>query len=149
MAMGTGKQGPVVLCVDDDADTLKFVRVVLSGFGCNVLTADNGSQAIRMLEQQHVDVLVCDAQMPDIPGTEVIRAIHLIAPHVRSILLTAHCDDAKTVIEAVNVSHIDQLVPKPFEIKEIRRAVQAVLTPQLEAVRRACVANQVHQSVSP
>ncbi|MBL8878691.1 MAG: response regulator [Phycisphaerales bacterium] len=138
MATNASNAQPVVLCVDDDADTLKFVKVVLSGFGCRVLTAEDGQQALRTLEQQHVDVLVCDAQMPGMPGTEVIRTVRLIAPHVRSILLSAHCDDVRTVTEAVNISHVDQLVPKPFDIKEIRRAVQAVLTPLQDAARRAC-----------
>lgn len=134
--------GPVILSVDDDADTQKFVRLVLTGFGCTVLTASSGPAALRIVEQQHVDVLVCDAQMPEMPGTEVIRTMRRIAPHIRAILLTAHCDDVQIVTEAVNVSRVDQLVPKPFEISEIRRAVQAVLTPELEAARQSKMASE-------
>lgn len=141
VANASSNTGPIILCVDDDADTQKFVRLVLTSFGCTVFTVESGPAALRLVEQQHVDVLVCDAQMPEMPGVEVIRAMRLIAPHMRAILLTAHCDDVETVTQAVNYSRVDQLVSKPFEISEIRRAVQAVLTPDLESARRARAAS--------
>lgn len=147
MLGNTAQEFPVVLCVDDDPGTQQLVRSALAAFGCTVLGAATGPAALRLMEKHHVDVLVCDAELPDMPGAEVISAVHLIAPHVRSILLTAQYGEEGTATEAINVGRGDHLVSKPFAAEVICRAVQTVLSPQLESGRRARVAEAEREMV--
>ncbi len=92
-----------------------------------MLKAYNGSDALDTLEQQRVDVLICDEAMPGMCGTEVLRQAKTIAPQTTRILLTAHCNDEAVVIPAVNEAEIFRLISKPWDDGEIRRAIADAL----------------------
>ncbi len=53
-----------VLCVDDEPNVLKALERVLRRCGCRVLLAENGGDALDLLEQEQVEVLICDEAMP-------------------------------------------------------------------------------------
>ncbi len=125
-----------VLCVDDDPDVLRLLERVLRSYGCRVLLADNGSDALDLLEREQVEVLICDEVMPGLCGTEVLRQAKAISPSTVRILLTAHCSDEAVVIQAVNEGEIFRLLSKPWKNSEIRRAVADALGLEPEQWRR-------------
>ncbi len=116
-----------VLCVDDEPHVLSALKRVLHTYGCRVLQADDGSRALDILEQEQVEVLICDEAMPGMCGTEVLRQAKTISPHTARVLLTAHCDDEAVVIPAVNEGEVFRLLSKPWEDREIRRVVADAL----------------------
>ncbi len=112
-----------VLCVDDERHVLWSLERLLHRFGCRVLLANTGSEALDVLEREHIDVMICDEAMPGISGTEVLREAKTISPDTKRILLTAHCGDEEVVLSAVNDAEIFRLLPKPWKEGDVRRAV--------------------------
>ena len=64
-----------VLCIDDNADSLNMRQCILGKEGYSVLTADNGTDALRALAENPVDIVVLDYRMPEMDGLAVARAI--------------------------------------------------------------------------
>ena len=62
-----------VLCVDDEPYVLRSLERVLRRFGCRVLLAPNGTEALDILEREQVEVLICDEAMPGMCGVDVLR----------------------------------------------------------------------------
>ena len=111
-----------VLCVDDEPHVLTALERVLRRYGCQVLLAENGSDALDLLERERIEVLICDEAMPGMCGTEVLRQAKMISPQTARVLLTAHCNDEAVVIPAVNDGEIFRLISKPWDDGEIGRA---------------------------
>lgn len=122
-----GRRQPTVLCVDDDEYVLRSLERSLRRLGCRVLLAPSGSDALELLEQEHVDVLISDEAMPGLNGTEVLRLAKQISPATVRILLTAHCNHSEVVIPAINEGRIFRLLAKPWDNDEIRRIVYEAL----------------------
>jgi putative two-component system response regulator len=84
-----------VLVAQDDADSERELRIHLEAAGHRVITARDGAAALRMLSAQPVDMVLCEAALPDMDGIEVCRAIKQ-APATRDIpvvLLIAGADE--------------------------------------------------------
>lgn len=78
----------VILCVDDDPKALLARRLVLSTAGYDVLTANSGEDALRILRRRDVDLVITDAFLPRFTGAEITAAIKNYNPNIRIVLLT-------------------------------------------------------------
>lgn len=116
-------KAPTVLCIDDDRSILNALSRLLKRNGFSVLCACGGLEGLHVLEREVVDVLVCDAQMPDVGGIQVLKEAATVAPGAARILLTAHCDDRRYVLPAVNEVSIFRLLPKPWDEHVLLSAV--------------------------
>ena len=118
---------PTVLCVDDEENVLKALQRELQRYGCRVLMANNGKDALDLLERQQIQVLICDYAMPGMLGTEVLERAKEVSPGTMRILLSAHGCDPDVAIPAVNEGEIYRLLLKPWEEKDIQRVVADAL----------------------
>lgn len=128
--MGTCDQQasqPTVLCVDDEPHILNALRRSLHQYCCRVVTAGSGAEAIELLRDGQIDVLICDEAMPGMRGIEVLQQAKAIAPETRRILLTAHCADEDVVLPAVNQGEVFRLLAKPWEEDQLRQAITDAL----------------------
>jgi CheY-like chemotaxis protein len=64
-----------ILVVDDHDDTLRSMKVLLNRLGYEVLAAENMTDALRIAEEQHFDLLLSDIGLPDGDGLELLRKI--------------------------------------------------------------------------
>ena len=74
-AVGNRGDRPLVLLVDDDADTLEMYAIYLGTGGFRVLMAPNGVEAIETAQREHPDVIVMDLMMPRLDGWEATRRL--------------------------------------------------------------------------
>jgi len=81
-----------ILLVDDEADLREVLDISLSDTGYKVLTAENGTQALNILNDNDVPVVVTDIKMPGIDGIELLRKIKSKNPEAEVIMLTGHGD---------------------------------------------------------
>lgn len=65
----------IILCVDDEEPALFLRKAVLQKFGFEVITAASSQQALDILAQRRVDLLLSDLLMPGLPGTELARIV--------------------------------------------------------------------------
>lgn len=78
----------VVLCIDDNQDTLECERAFLESFGYTVLTASSGGRGLELASSHPVDVVVLDYYMPTMNGQDVAIAMRRLRPEAPIILLT-------------------------------------------------------------
>jgi two-component system alkaline phosphatase synthesis response regulator PhoP len=64
---------PTILVADDEPSTLKYLSLNLSARGYNVLTVENGIEAMKVFRRRVVDLVMLDVNMPGMDGFEVCR----------------------------------------------------------------------------
>jgi CheY-like chemotaxis protein len=79
----------LILCVDDEENQLAVRKLVLESKGYEVLTAASGQQALGLLAQHQVDLVLSDHLMPGLTGAELARQIKVQMPEVPVILISA------------------------------------------------------------
>jgi CheY-like chemotaxis protein len=79
----------LILCVDDEENQLAVRKLVLESKGYAVLTAASGPQALGLLAQHQVDLVLSDHLMPGLTGTELARQIKAQKPELPVILISA------------------------------------------------------------
>ncbi|MCD6520520.1 MAG: response regulator transcription factor [Anaerolineae bacterium] len=113
-----------ILAVDDDRNNLKMIAFLLREEGYEVITTDNGKEALELVDSQHPDLVILDVMMPQIDGFEVCRRIRQTMD-VPIIILSAKGETADKVLGLELGA--DDYLPKPFEPSELLARVRAVL----------------------
>lgn len=124
------KKNFTVLLVEDNLELLNLTRDSLNDW-YRVLKAQNGREALDMLEHESVDVIVSDVMMPEMDGLELCRRVKtdIIYSHIPVVLLTA-----KTTLES-KVEGLecgaDVYIEKPFSIKQLHMQIDNLLKSRL------------------
>ena len=79
---------PLVLCIDDDEDSLKVRELLLKNMGYDTLLAPDGDRGLALFTQRAVDIVIVDYAMPGLNGAEVARAIRAMRPEVPIVMLS-------------------------------------------------------------
>jgi adenylate cyclase len=113
-----------LVVVDDEEGVRRSLRKVLEADGYDVMLAENGEQAIRIVgnDGRSIETVISDYKMPGIDGLETLVEIGRINPEITRIMLTGYAT-MESAIEAVNAG-IDGFLTKPFENAEIRAKVR-------------------------
>lgn len=114
----------IILVVDDDAPILRLVRGKLETDGYRVLTATNGQEALDIVDEEPLDLIVLDVMMPVMDGLTAMREIRKRS-NVPVILLTAR-SSGRDKVQALD-SGADDYITKPFDPDELSARVGAVL----------------------
>src|SRR5690242_19363078 len=77
-----------ILCVDDEESPLFLSRKVLEKSGYEVWTATSARQALALMAQEHIDLVVTDQLMPEVTGTELAKAVKASHPSIPVVLLS-------------------------------------------------------------
>jgi EAL domain-containing protein (putative c-di-GMP-specific phosphodiesterase class I)/CheY-like chemotaxis protein len=112
-----------VLVVDDDLDVLRMHRRSLTAAGMNVLTAETVDQALMILKNEDIEVVVSDLTMPGRGGLDLLRALRPVDPDLPVIFVTgdARLDSAMAAVE-LGANHY---LKKPVDPRTLRECVQA------------------------
>jgi len=89
----TPSSGSTILLVDDNADYLEATRRLLEREGHHVLTATNGQEALAVLRQKRVNLVLLDYFMPGMTGEEVVKQLRQFDPLVQVILQTGYASE--------------------------------------------------------
>lgn len=115
--------GWTVLCVDDEPSILSALKRVLRAEDCKVLQAGSGQEALALMEQQAVDVVVSDMRMPGMDGAALLAQVRARWPDTARILLTGYAD-MKATVTAINEGQIYRYIHKPWDETELRLTVR-------------------------
>jgi DNA-binding NarL/FixJ family response regulator len=110
---------PIILAVDDAADTLSLLTDILESAGMTALVARGGLAALALLDRIRPDLILMDAVMPDLDGFETCRRIKAQSTlaHTPVIFMTG-LSDAESVVRGFEAGGVDY-VPKPIVASEI------------------------------
>lgn len=110
-----------VLIVDDEEDILRLLEKTLSASGFNVLSSTSAIEALVLLQDNQVSVLITDIRMPGMDGFDLIGQAQEIKPDVPIVVITGY-GDYDTAIEALDRGAF-YFINKPFNTKTIIDAV--------------------------
>ncbi|MEL7220480.1 MAG: histidine kinase [Bacteroidota bacterium] len=114
-----------ILYVDDETDNLLAFRSIFRRKH-QILTAENGEEALQILDNEDVQLLISDQRMPGMQGTELLEQSRLKHPDLVRILLTGYTD-MQAVIDAINKSKIYHYVTKPWRAEELDIIIRQAL----------------------
>jgi DNA-binding response OmpR family regulator len=116
-----------ILVVDDESRILDIVCAYLENEGFQTLKATRGQDALKLFQEEDVDLVILDLMLPDITGEEICRQIRQ-KTGVPILMLTAKVD-RDSIVQGLNLG-ADDYVTKPFDGKVLVARVKALLRRQ-------------------
>ena len=111
-----------LLVVDDEPDVCDSVHDLLRR-EFRVLKAHGGQEALRLLQEEEVHLIMTDQRMPQVTGVEFLTKVKAKNPHAIRMLFTGYAD-LEAVIAAINQGHVFQFLKKPWQPEELQAAVR-------------------------
>ncbi len=113
---------PTVLLVDDEPHSLSAMRMALEDeFDC--ITASDADAAVQKMEEEWVQVVICDQRMPGRTGVELLTELRERWPDAVRIILTGYTDPA-AMAAAINDAGIHQFLTKPWHPEQLLMAAR-------------------------
>ena len=121
---------PTVLVVDDDLDIRKMVVRLLQSRGLEVLEADRGLLALRLVKEHNPNLILLDAMLPEVHGFEIAKRIKNSKRYGRTpiIMISAVYRGWRFAEDLKQNCGVDHYLEKPFRIDELLRAVDECLS---------------------
>ncbi len=113
-----------ILVAEDDPHTRKLIEAVLKSNGYNVLLSTDGLEALEVLENNHVDLMVIDVMMPKMDGYELTETLRESGSTIPMLMLSAKQNVAD--IKQGFIVGIDDYMTKPFDIEELLLRIKAL-----------------------
>ena len=114
-----------VLYVDDEETNLRVFKSNFRRF-FNVYTAVSPLDAIDMLKEQEIQVIITDQRMPEMTGTEFLEKILPDYPNVIKIILTGFTD-IEAIKDGINRCGIYKYITKPWKVEELKSILENAL----------------------
>ena len=114
-----------LLVVDDDRNTRRYMRAVLEAADYTVSTAENGAEALKVLEKEYIDLVVLDIMMPEMDGYAFTETLRSVQNNLPILMVSARqlSEDRKKGFRA----GIDDYLTKPVDMEELVLRIQALL----------------------
>ena len=119
-----------VLLVDDERLVTEALVRALSKEPFQVLVAESGHEALRIMARQPIDAIVADEKMPGMRGIELLSIVHQQYPDTVRILLTGYAT-LENAIRAINECHIHRFFTKPCSDDELATTLRAAIEQKL------------------
>ncbi len=115
------KKDRVILVVDDSQDTLELIHRNLEYMGYSVFSCDNAKEAIEILKENHIDLVITDYHMPFVGGIDVIRHVKENYKNTEVMMITGYAS-VEGAVEAIKAG-AEEYLSKPFTDEELQSAI--------------------------
>lgn len=116
---------PSILIVDDEPSILQSLSGLLTDEGFEVITANNGYEALKIIDSETPDLVLLDIWMPGIDGIETLKEIKKSSTSLPVIIITGH-GNVETAVKATKLGAFD-LIEKPLNIDKVIVAINNAL----------------------
>lgn len=106
-----------VLFVDDDPIVLRSLARGLLDEPYNILLARSGKEALEILQQHEIHVLVTDMRMPEMDGIELLKIVSKEYPKIVKMVLSGYTNTT-TLTMAIHQEGVFKIIPKPWNLEE-------------------------------
>ena len=120
---------PMILVIDDERHVRDGCRKVLIPEGFEVATADCGELGLKMIEENHYDIILLDLMMPSLSGFDVLSRVKTLHPDSVIIVISGYATIEHS-LEAMKKGAFD-FIPKPFNPEQLR----LIVTKAIEYIR--------------
>lgn len=114
-----------VLVVDDHKNTRLYLKALLTRSGYTVLLAEDGEDALAIMDKEHIDLMIADVMMPRLDGYELTRAVRAVDERLPILMVSA-----KQLPEDKHRGFLvgtDDYMTKPFDDEELLLRIKALL----------------------
>jgi DNA-binding response OmpR family regulator len=118
-------QQPSILLIEDEANLRHNLGVLLEGEGYRVISAEDGAEGIRKLQEELFDLVITDVVMPKVDGFQVMQYLKEHAPDVVVVAMTAYVS-TESAIEALRRGAYDYIA-KPFDVDLMQVVIKRAL----------------------
>lgn len=108
---------PAILLVDDEPEILHSLKALLRR-KFSLHTAENGAEALEILKDNTIQVVMTDQRMPEMNGSELLHHVGRISPDTVRIIFTGYAD-IRAVVEAVNCGDLFRYITKPWDPEQL------------------------------
>lgn len=122
-----------ILFVDDEENILTALKRLFMDEGYEIFTAQGGLQALELLENESMDLIVSDQRMPVMTGVEFLKQSKMLARDSIRIVLTGYAD-TNAAIDSINKGEVYRYITKPWNDDEIKAIIRDGL--ELKRLRR-------------
>lgn len=119
---------PKILVVDDSPTIRKFISIALKVKGFEIISAGDGMEALELLPNDSVDLVITDLNMPNIDGFNLIERIRTNENYQNTpIIVMSNLSDSEDIQRAMNLGANSYLI-KPFDQNNITKEVAKYLS---------------------
>src|ERR1051325_2366342 len=140
----TIRKTPTILVVEDDPESRTAMLKVLEGAEYKTIEADNGQQALDILSEENVDVLVTDLRLPVMDGVELLKRAKANSQEIEVILITGH-GTVEVAVEAIKEGAYD-FITKPIKKAQLLHAVEKAAEKQYLQRENKDLRSQLNQT---
>ncbi len=112
-----------ILYVDDEVHNLQAFKATFRR-EYNVYIAESGKEALKIFDNQPLDIILTDQRMPEMTGIEFLEEVQKINPEPMRILITGY-SDINAVIDAINKGQVYRYLNKPWQEAELRATIES------------------------
>ncbi|WP_415887268.1 HD domain-containing phosphohydrolase [Neptuniibacter sp. QD37_6] len=112
-----------ILLVDDELAVLNSLKRLLRPLKCKVLTTVSPNEALEILRENPVDILVSDMRMPEMGGEEFLEKAAKEFPDIERIVISGYAE-AQAAIDAINRGKVSRFLLKPWEDSDVIKMVE-------------------------
>jgi two-component system response regulator VicR len=118
----------VILCIEDEQEMIDLIRLILGRRGFDVRGANNGEEGLKIIHNDHPDLVLLDLMMPDMDGWEVYQHMKSdeTTKNIPVIVVTARAQSIDKVL-GLHIAKVDDYIAKPFSPQELLNSVDNVL----------------------
>ncbi len=117
---------PAILLVDDEEMVLNALQRLLKNHEWEVLVAGSGAEALEIMAQQPIALIMTDQRMPEMTGLELLREIKTAYPDTVRMVLTGYAE-MDVVVNAINQGEVYRFLTKPWKYEELLETVRTGL----------------------
>jgi two-component system response regulator VicR len=117
-----------ILCIEDEAEMIDLMRLILERKGFEFIAAEGGRQALEILQQVKPDLILLDLMMPGVDGWEVYRQVKANDQYkeIPVIVVTAKAQNIDKVL-GLHIARVDDYITKPFGPQELLDSIYRAL----------------------
>lgn len=127
-----------ILAIDDEVNNLDALRRTFNT-EYNVLSATNGNDALAIMEERNIALILADHHMPGMTGIELMEKTSRDYPDTTRIIITGYSDE-NLLMDAINTGHVYGFITKPWETEEIITIVKK----GIEVYEKNCIYGKLH-----
>ena len=124
-----------ILLVDDEIRIIHSLKRILDRDKYEVYSTTAPEEALEIINNIELDVILCDQRMPNVPGTEVLLHARKVSPHTVRILMTGY-SDINAVTSAINEGGIFYYFSKPWNNEEMIRKIEEAVSYRNEQLEK-------------
>lgn len=113
-----------ILIIDDDRDFLDLIKLEVSQLGWEVTAVDNGYEALQLLREHKIDVVLTDIAMPDMDGYQLYKQIRNFDDEIPIFMMTGFGYDPNHTLVKARKSGLHDILFKPFEMEELEEMLE-------------------------